>query len=487
MAETTIVSIPGKDSQGNEIQVRLEVPRIQPIISSLPRVPNVILANEGVQLTNPAPVNIKLAGDATGGAFSAFEMVLPPGIGMQLHRHIQDEMMYVVDGQLEVQVGEKIFQAGPGSIGNFTSNTPHGFYNVGNGMAKVITVMIPGGFEKFYLWANTVSNPIEFCLEAPKHGIEFVGPAFIINSIGMRLVSIMPGEFMMGSPDSDPDAHPDEKPQHKVRINRPFFIGMHQVTVGQFRKFVEETQFVTEFQANGEGSYALTLATGKVEPRPEYKWSSIGFQQDDRHPVVGVSWNDALKFCEWLGSREKRKYRLPTEAEWEYCCRAGSTTRFSNGDARESMKEVGNCADQELAKRWVWNLDEPPFRKGTHLPPYAEAWNDGFPFTAPVGSFKPNAWGLFDMHGNVGEFCSDWYDSKYYQNSNVDDPQGPADPELVDISKVLPDKPPRALRVVRGGVWLDPATGCRSADRQTHLRHTIDSAADLGFRVVWEF
>lgn len=486
MTETIVVSIAGKDDKGNDIQMRLEVPRIQQPVSPLPRVPNVILDSEGMQLSNPAPVNIKLASDATGGAFSVFQMVLPPGIGMQLHRHPQDELTYVIDGQLEVQLGDNIFQAGPGDIGNFTSNTPHGFYNVGTGMAKVMTVMTPGGFEQFYLWASSVSNPVQFCLEAPQHGIEFVGPAFIINSIGMRMVSIMPGEFLMGSPDSDPDAHPDEKPQHRVRINRPFFIGMHQVTLGQFRKFVEETKYVTEYESNGQGSYALVLATGKVEPKPEFKWSNIGFQQDDNHPVVGVSWNDAQKFCEWLGNREKRKYRLPTEAEWEYCCRAGTTTRFANGDAKESMREIGNCADQELAKRWIWNSNDPPFAKGTHLPAYAEAWNDGFPFTAPVGSFKPNPWGLYDMHGNVGEFCSDWYDENYYENARVDDPQGPETPEVVDISNVLPGMAPRSLRVVRGGVWLDPAVGCRSADRQTHRRHTIDSAADLGFRVVWE-
>lgn len=485
MDAITTVSIPGKDDQGNAVNLRLEIPRTQ-VSQEFPRVPGVIQPNDGIKLDNPAPISIKLTRQTTGGTSAIFELAFPPGIGMQQHRHVEDEITYIVDGQFEVHLEERIYHAGPGSICNFTSNVSHGFYNVGTNMGQVITIMTPGGMEDFYSWASTITNPVEFYAQSAQHGVEFTGAPFIINTAGARMVQIMPGEFMMGAPESDRDAHPDEKPQHRVRLNKPFWMGMHQVTVGQFRKFVQESGYVTEYETNGLGSHALILATGKVEQHPQYTWKNPGFEQDDRHPVVCVSWVDANKFCEWLSNKEGRHYRLPTEAEWEYCCRAGTTTRFANGDAKESMREMGNIADQSLAARWIWNNDDPPFPRGTHLPPYAEAWDDGFPFTAPVGSFKPNAWGLYDMHGNVGEWCSDWYDSTYYESSAIDDPKGSQTPEIVDISNVIPGLPPRSLRMVRGGVWLDPALGCRSSDRQTHRRHTIDSAADIGFRIVWE-
>src|SRR5690349_237207 len=194
----TKVSIPGKDDQGNEIQLRLEVPGQKPN-PAFPRVSAVIHPADGIKLENPAPVSIKLTRQTTGGTSSIFELVFPPGIGMQKHRHVADEITYIVDGQFEVHLEERTYLAGPGSICNFTSNTSHGFYNVGTGMGKVLTIMTPGGLEEFYSWASTITNPVEFYAQSAQHGVEFTGPPFLINSVGIRMVQIMPGEFMMGA------------------------------------------------------------------------------------------------------------------------------------------------------------------------------------------------------------------------------------------------------------------------------------------------
>jgi formylglycine-generating enzyme required for sulfatase activity len=311
----------------------------------------------------------------------------------------------------------------------------------------------------------------------------------LVNSIGMELALIPAGEFLMGSPDSDPAAQPNEKPRHLVRITRPFLFGVREVTVGQFRRFVDETGYRTEGERNGKGSFGLDLTTGRVEPKPEYTWRSwlkadesqpSDFEQTDDHPVVCVSWSDARAYCEWLSRSEGWEYRLPTEAEWEYACRAGTSTRFPFGDDEDGLREAANIADKSLQKKWKMKVGG----QTMDLPPYAKWWNDGAPFTRPVGELKPNAWGLFDMLGNVGEWCLDWYDGGYYAQSPLEDPQGPPVGEEVSVEHLIPGGGKVRLRVVRGGVWLDPAPGCRSADRSTQLRHPVYSAADIGFRLV---
>ncbi len=139
-------------------------------------------------------------------------------------------------------------------------------------------------------------------------------PDWYVNSIGMTMVLIPAGEFLMGSPDSDKDATPREMPQHQVRITKPFWLGMYQVTAGQFRKFVEESKY----------------NAGKA-------WQERVSMQTDDCPVVSVSWDDAKAFCEWLTRKEGKKYRLPTEAEWEYACRAGTQTGWSFGDNQSDL------------------------------------------------------------------------------------------------------------------------------------------------------
>ena len=128
--------------------------------------------------------------------------------------------------------------------------------------------------------------------------------------------------------------------------------------------------------------------------------------------MVNVSWNDAVAFCKWLSRKEGKSYRLPTEAEWEYACRAGTTTRYHSGDDPETLAKVANVADATAKAKfpaWKWTIKA----------------SDGYVFTAPVGQFKPNAFGLYDMHGNARQWCADWYGGDYYGKSPVDDPNRP--------------------------------------------------------------
>ena len=254
----------------------------------------------------------------------------------------------------------------------------------------------------------------------------------VTNSIGMQLVSIEPGEFLMGSPESDTEASSDEKPQHRVRITEAFNLGIHEVTQGQYQAVMEETP--------------------------------SSFKGSDDLPVENVSWLDAVKFCNKLSEREKRVpfyridgakfvgasgvpllvavaggngYRLPTEAEWEYACRAGSATVYPFGND-----------DGNLGKHAWYNSDS-EFK------------------THPAGQKRPNAWGLYDMLGNVLEWCGDGYDEKYYASSPPADPPGASE---------------ASARVFRGGCWSSFARYCRPAIRgwgAPVIRH-----AYLGFRVA---
>ena len=279
----------------------------------------------------------------------------------------------------------------------------------------------------------------------------------ITNSIGMKLKLIPAGEFLMGSPDSDGIAESNEKPQHRVRITKPFYLGLHEVTVGQFRQFVEAEGYKTQAERDGEGGYGWNESEGKFEGRgSQYTWRNAGFTQSDTHPVVNVTWNDAVAFCKWLSDKEGVTYRLPTEAEWEYACRAGTTTLYNHGNDPEGLAQVGNVLDAS-AKRRLTNYSSLPYIKA----------DDGHVFTAPVGRFRPNAFGLYDMHGNVWEWCADWYDKDYYEKSPPDDPTGPTT---------------GAYRVDRGGCWFYGAGRCRSAFRSGNAPG--GRSFDLGFRIA---
>jgi formylglycine-generating enzyme required for sulfatase activity len=276
-------------------------------------------------------------------------------------------------------------------------------------------------------------------------------PWKMTNSLGMSLVLIPRGKFLMGSPKGEEDRL-DEEVQHEVEITRPYYMGKHEVTVGQFKAFVKDASYKTQAEKDGKGGRGFD---GKeFVYKPEFTWKNLYFTQADDQPVVVVTWNDVVAFCEWLSKKEGRTYRLPTEAEWEYACRAGTTTRFNTGEKEEDLKGAGNIADAALRAKWKDAF-------------WAMSWDDGYPFTAPVGKFRANAFGLSDMHGNAWEWCSDWYGEDYYGKSPRQDPQGPATGKH---------------RVSRGGAWSTQPKFCRSAFRDWH---EPDYRSDcVGFRVV---
>ena len=277
-------------------------------------------------------------------------------------------------------------------------------------------------------------------------------PDRLSNSLWMTLKLIPAGEFLMCSPDSDPDVQDDEKPQHRVRFTKAFYLGSTEVTVGQFRRFVESAGYRTEAERDGKGGYGFGEASGQFTQDPKSTRQSPGIAQTDEHPVTIVSWNDAAAFCEKLGRQEGQTHRLPTEAKWEYACRARTTTRYASGDDPGSLAEVGNITDGTASyPDWLGAI---------------EAW-DRFVTTAPVGRFRANGFGLHDMNGNVWEWCSDWYEGRYHGQSPGAVPPGPLK---------------AADRVSRGGSWRSDPRFARSAYRGGYS--PTYRIGLLGFRVA---
>jgi sulfatase modifying factor 1 len=269
------------------------------------------------------------------------------------------------------------------------------------------------------------------------------------NGVHMQFVRIPAGRFRMGSPKNE-EGRDDDEEQHEVEVTRAFYLGKYEVTRGQFRAFVEAVGYKTEAETDGLGGWGYDEETGNFKgpfwdpktgehnggDKTDYSWRKTGFAQTDEHPVVNVSWNDAVAFCRWLAQKSGKAVRLPTEAEWEYACRAGTTTRFSSGDDAETLADVGNVADGTAKKKFsYWTTIQ------------AE---DGYVFTAPVGKFRPNKFGLFDMHGNAWEWCQDWYGP--YNGLELKDPLRT---EKVDYT----------ARVLRGGSWSNQSRHCRAALR----------------------
>ena len=291
----------------------------------------------------------------------------------------------------------------------------------------------------------------------------------IRNTIGMELVRISAGRFWMGSSDDDKDAQGHEKPRHQVEISKPFYLGKHEVTVGQFRQFVEDTNYSTDAEKDGDGGGGYDADKKQfLLPVKKYTWRNLGFNQTDDHPVVNVSYSDSVAFCKWLSNKEGQAYRLPTEAEWEYSCRASSDTRFQSGDEASSLEGVANIADKSLKENWDYtNVQNNVARRRITAWFNEVSWTDGYPFTAPVGRFRANGFGLCDMHGNVWEWCSDWYAKDYFENSPLNDPQGPS---------------AGSYRVYRGGSFVNTPSNCRSANRAAAKPFWRDGT--IGFRVV---
>ena len=257
------------------------------------------------------------------------------------------------------------------------------------------------------------------------------------KGVKLEMVLIPAGEFLMGSAESDDNAWSCEKPRHRVRITKPFYLGQYPVTLGEFLTFYRDANYKMEMERDGQEDYGHEEKGAFVKSASFRPWAP-GWKVEMNHPVVWVTWNDATAFCEWLSRKEGKTYRLPTEAEWEYACRAGSTTRYSFGD---SQNDLGDYA-------WYGSKGG----IGTHS----------------VGGKRRNAWGLYDMHGNVWQWCADWFDSNYYAGSPEDDPKGPDS---------------GASRVSRGGSWCYVAEGCRAANR-TYGGAPEHRADSLGFRVA---
>jgi formylglycine-generating enzyme required for sulfatase activity len=238
------------------------------------------------------------------------------------------------------------------------------------------------------------------------------------SKTGIELISIPAGEFMMGCSDGDIECYDWEKPAHKVKITKGFYMGKYEVTQGQWKAVI------------GENPSAL---------------KDCG----DNCPVENVNWDDVKVFLVKLNAKEgrtgKRIYRLPTEAEWEYAARAGTTTNYYWGDKLSS----GFLGFGAVGQDYLWYDD------------------NSSSMTHPVGQKKANGFGLYDMSGNVAELVEDWYDRDYYSSASVSDPQGAAN---------------GFYRVVRGGYWGSDGQGCRSFDR--FYSSPDDPSALNGLRVV---
>ena len=224
-------------------------------------------------------------------------------------------------------------------------------------------------------------------------------------------------------------------------MTRRLFIGAFPVTRGQFASFARAAKYTTDAERQG-GTHRGPSGQWKLDP--VCGWKHPHFPQDDDHPVVCISWNDAQAFCAWLAGVEGHKLgfcRLPTEAEWEYACRAETQTAFWPGDALLTDHANYNGLAGGGGKPGL-------FREGT----------------TPVWVFPPNAWGLYDVHGNVWEWCADWYGP--YPEGDAADPQGP---------------PSGKHRVLRGGSWRNQLRFLRSAARNHQAPAGRDR--DAGFRV----
>jgi formylglycine-generating enzyme required for sulfatase activity len=272
------------------------------------------------------------------------------------------------------------------------------------------------------------------------------------------MVLVPAGTFSMGSPASEAERRDDEGPQHQVTISSSLLMGKYEVTVGEFQRFVTATGYQTTAETSGDG-YVWTGSAW--ETKADANWRNPYFSQQDNEPVVLVSWYDVIRYCNWRSEQEgltpayivsgtnvtwnrsANGYRLPTEAEWEYACRAGTTTPFSTGS----------------------NITTNQANYNGNYPYNNNAKGDYRGKTTAVGSFAANRWGVHDMHGNVWEWCWDWYGSS--SSAAQTDPLGTGS---------------GASRVRRGGSWFDSGQIVRSAFRVIFTPSS--SLNNLGFRLV---
>jgi formylglycine-generating enzyme required for sulfatase activity len=280
-----------------------------------------------------------------------------------------------------------------------------------------------------------------------------VGSAAVVGAsemLGGKFVHIPAGEFTMGSP-ADEVGHQSDETQHQVKVS-DFYMGKYEVSVVEFRQFIEDSGYRTDAE-KGDGSYVWDGSNYTKRAGVNWRYGvsgSVRLPSEENHPVIHVSWNDAVAYCKWMTKETGKTCRLPSEAEREYACRAGSRTPFNTGAnlTTDQANYAGNYPYNNNAKG--------EYRQTT----------------VSVDSFPPNAWGLYNMHGNVYEWCSDWYGGTYYDkckaNGTVTNPAGPVT---------------GSRRVIRGGSWDFSAEYCRSAYRLNNTPVNRDS--NVGFRLVF--
>jgi formylglycine-generating enzyme required for sulfatase activity len=261
------------------------------------------------------------------------------------------------------------------------------------------------------------------------------------------MVVVPTGTFTMGAPANELDGSDRERPQHVVTIAQPLAVGKFAVTVDQFEAFMRDTH-------GQAGSSCRTLEGGKMEERTGRSWRDPGFPQNGAHPAVCINFADAEAYVDWLSTRTGKRYRLLTEAEWEYAARAGTTTRFFFGNDEKDLCHYGNGTDV-AAKLKVPGLGP------------AASCNDGYAYAAPVGSFAANAFGLYDMHGNERQWVEDCFHASYAG--------APGDGSAWESTDC-------AARVQRGGAW-----GYRPANLRSAYRDGVEPVlrrSFTGFRVA---
>jgi len=273
-----------------------------------------------------------------------------------------------------------------------------------------------------------------------------------------EMVVIPAGSFEMGSPSSETGRDSAEGPQHPVRIRKPFALAKYEVTVAEFRAFVQAASYRTDAENNALGDDGCRVwggaSDGGFYGRKGFYWDNPGFAQGERHPVACISWNDAQAYVQWLSDRTGKKYRLPSESEWEYAARAGTTSSRFWGDSPDQACQYANVADTTKGPKgygWARKHD----------------CSDGYFFSAPVGNYEANAFGLHDTLGNVLEWTDDCWNGSY------NDPPGEGSAWTSgDCSG----------RVLRGGSWPFRPSGLRSAHRGGVATGYRNSS--LGFRLA---